>query len=165
MKYLCSCGNIAFKAYSNLKKGQVPRCSKCQRAYRVENPCLTKSPRNVPKGENSPHWNPNLNEEERSLRRERGSDSKVANFYLQVKRKYSYTCYITGEKGVKLSAHHLYNWEDFPEKRFDLNNGVCIKRPLHRLFHKLYKTPNTPEQFNEFCQRVSYGDLREVINA
>lgn len=70
-------------------------------------------------------------------------------------------CQITGQKNVPLVVHHLYSWAHFPDKRFDLNNGVALCREVHIIFHKEYGYHyNTPEQFEEFKLRLETGDLK-----
>ena len=58
------------------------------------------------------------------------------------------------DKGAKLSAHHLYNWADYPEHRRDISNGITICRDHHIKFHsKQYygKKNNTPDQYFEYA--------------
>ena len=50
-----------------------------------------------------------------------------------------------------LHTHHLYNWLDYPDKRFDVDNGVCLCDKCHYAFHGKYgHEHNTPEQYEEF---------------
>lgn len=63
----------------------------------------------------------------------------------------NYTCDITGKIGCELNAHHLESWHSNEDKRFDINNLVCISKEMHDEFHRIYgKKDNTKEQYQEF---------------
>ena len=54
-----------------------------------------------------------------------------------------YTCQCCNAKNghgkkVNLNAHHIFNWADYPELRFDINNGITLCEDCHYNFHKLY---------------------------
>lgn len=51
-----------------------------------------------------------------------------------------------------LEAHHLYSQTAYPDKRFDVNNGVLFCRSIHREFHRLYGPDTIPEQFEQFVK-------------
>ena len=69
-----------------------------------------------------------------------------------------YTCQNCGahnqkgnNKTVRLVAHHIKNWKDNPEDRYDEDNGVTLCEPCHIQFHSMYgKKNNTKEQFDDF---------------
>lgn len=104
-------------------------------------------------GPNNARWNPNLTEEDR--RRQNRGDIRLITWRKEVYKKDSYTCQITGDgQGGNLNAHHLYNWSNFPSKRFLVKNGITIREDIHRIFHMIYGWHNTnPRNFKEF---VSY---------
>jgi len=63
----------------------------------------------------------------------------------------NYTCDITGKIGCELNAHHLESWHSNEDKRFDINNLVCISKEMHDEFHRIYgRKDNTKEQYQEF---------------
>lgn len=57
----------------------------------------------------------------------------------------------TGISGGRLVVHHINNFIDFPELRFDINNGITLSEKSHIEFHKIYgKRNNTRSQLEEF---------------
>ncbi len=47
----------------------------------------------------------------------------------------NYTCQRCGIKGAILNAHHIKFWEDYPELRFELTNGITYCHACHRYIH------------------------------
>lgn len=73
--------------------------------------------------------------------------------HTQCFEKANFTCNICKQRGGKLNAHHLDSWKSYPEKRFDLNNLVCLCEKCHKEFHAKYGFKNnTKEQFDEFSK-------------
>lgn len=71
----------------------------------------------------------------------------------------NFTCQKTGEKGGKLHPHHILNFSDFPELRFDVDNGVTLSEDAHKEFHKRYgSSNNTKEQLMEFLTEEKQTD-------
>lgn len=62
----------------------------------------------------------------------------------------------TKKHPVKLIAHHIYNWKDNPDKRYDIDNGITLCEDCHLMFHILFgKKDNNLLQLNEFL--LEYG--------
>lgn len=79
------------------------------------------------------------------------SKYKSDKFCLQVYIKANYTCDLCGKYGGKFNAHHLNNWKQFINQRYDLDNIICLCINCHRSFHKKFGTRNnTKEQYLEF---------------
>lgn len=79
-----------------------------------------------------------------------GDDSQDRNRHLiAAHRKWrtliferdGYICQRCGhEKGKTLRAHHIAPWAEFPDKRFELTNGVTLCDPCHRWVHSKANT-------------------------
>lgn len=109
-------------------------------------------------GEKSPRWNPNLTQEERAGRR---YCFKLREWRSSVFERDGYKCQITSKVGGKLEAHHIYNWSDFPEKRFDIGNGITLSKEIHSLFHKIFgRSMNTLEQLETFKNDFYIGKIK-----
>ena len=66
----------------------------------------------------------------------------------------NYTDQKTGIRGGVLHPHHILNFAQYPELRFDVNNGITLSEGSHTLFHKYYgKINNTREQLEEFLNK------------
>jgi hypothetical protein len=64
-----------------------------------------------------------------------------------------WTCQKTGIKGGRLRAHHLQNFSQYPELRFEISNGITLSKEAHKEFHKRYgNKDNTREQLEEFLK-------------
>lgn len=68
----------------------------------------------------------------------------------------NYTCQCCGKRGGNLNAHHLYNFAEYEDLRYDVENGITFCECCHLVnypnsFHSIYgEKNNTPEQVYEF---------------
>lgn len=68
----------------------------------------------------------------------------------------NYTCQCCGKRGGNLNAHHLYNFSEYKDLRYDVSNGITLCEKCHLInysgsFHAIYgEHNNTPEQVYEF---------------
>lgn len=62
-----------------------------------------------------------------------------------------YTCQKYKTIGGDLHAHHILNFSNNPEIRFELDNGITLSKRAHKEFHKKYgQHNNTREQLLEY---------------
>lgn len=63
------------------------------------------------------------------------------------------TCQICNNE-LSLLAHHIFAWNKYPEKRFDLENGITLCTNCHKNFHsKFGRGNNDLEQFIDFLKQ------------
>lgn len=87
-----------------------------------------------------------------AIRRNERATYDYQNWRNGVYARDHYYCQCCGQHSGSLVAHHLFNWRDNEDKRYDIDNGVTLCEQCHLLFHSKYgKRFNTPEQFAEFC--------------
>ena len=97
--------------------------------------------------EKSHFWKGGLTENNRLIR----GSTLFALWRESVFIRDDWTCQKTGTKGGKLHPHHIKNFAEFPELRFDLSNGITLSEKSHYAFHKKYgRKNNTREQLEEF---------------
>ena len=98
-------------------------------------------------------WNKGLGNKCSENKKERKS-LKFKQWREAVFKRDNYTCQKTKIKGGILHPHHIYNFADYPELRFDVNNGITLSKKAHIEFHKIYgKRNNTKEQLEKFLKR------------
>lgn len=132
------CEVCGYKFQSNWSKLKIGRgCKQCAYKKRI--------------GAGNPSYNPNLTDEERSMRRLYLRGESMIKFREGVFKRDNYTCQICKKRGNKLNAHHLNGYHWFLEGRYDVNNGVTLCENCHKKFHDKYgKKDNTLKQFMEF---------------
>lgn len=109
-------------------------------------------------GETNPRYNKGLSDEEREKER---STPEYKEWRKCVFEKYDYTCQLTGIKGGRLEVHHIESYNSCIEGRLDIDNGICISKEMHKLFHQIYGYGNnTRTQWEEFKDliRTSLND-------
>jgi len=116
-------------------------------------------------GQAAPNWNPNLTAEERAERKEnRNNDPEFVKWSIKIKERDNFKCVIPGCNNHDLESHHLDNWNDFPDKRYDLDNGVTLCLEHHKSangysFHTIYGSKgNVQEQFIEWIDMFKEDD-------
>lgn len=105
--------------------------------------------------ENNGNWNSNLTNEERENKRNTLKNTewvkkclKNANYKSQISQKYSHD----------LQVHHLYDWANHKEQRYNLENGIVLTKKEHKAFHnwQRIKYPKQPCIKKHFEEWVGY---------
>ena len=114
------------------------------------------------RGAGNPSWNPDLTYEDRIKMRRHPDYREWRNSVFE---RDDYTCQITGIKGCRLTAHHLYSFDEYEELRLDVDNGITINKQIHKTFHNHYGYgENTKEQFEEFEERYYNGEFDDELS-
>ena len=100
-------------------------------------------------GEKNGNWKGGITHEDVKIRK----SDKYSNWRKKCMERDDYTCQISNERGGNLCVHHLDCFSDYRDERFNIKNGITIKKSIHTTFHNLFgKCHNTKEQFNEFIK-------------
>ena len=149
------CGKEVMKKLSRVKRNNKNFCSiECSSEYCSENYI----------GSIRYNYKPELSDEERIANKTRHNSRKYRKWMRDVFKRDDYTCAITNVRGKgDLSVHHLDGWNWCKEKRYDVSNGIIIRKEIHELFHKIYGLgDNTKEQFEEFKNRYLNNDFKSA---
>src|SRR5574344_118033 len=79
-------------------------------------------------GSKTPPW-------ERTNREIRNSQ-EYADWRTQVFERDNYTCQHCKKVGGKLNAHHIKEFSKYPDKRFDVDNGLTLCVECHKKVHR-----------------------------
>ena len=138
---VCICGKVFTTKYRNFKSDNKKQCDECGIALRSK--------------ENSPRWQGGITDELDKLRKSK----EYKEWRTRVLKRDNYTCQCCGDnKGGNLHAHHIRNFKDNEDLRFDVNNGItlcdkCHNPSIKNSFHHLYGTHNnTYEQLKEYIK-------------
>ena len=69
------------------------------------------------------------------MARSKQGRGRTSTWVKQVLIRDEATCQHCGDKDVPLVAHHLLSFEDFPEHRLDVDNGLTLCNPCHYKEH------------------------------
>lgn len=140
----CDCGNNSNHLLTAVKSGHTLSCG-----------CLQKhAARKTGKnniGANNGNFNSDLTIQEREYFLKKRHSHKCNKWKRAVKERDG-CCIICGNKN-DLHAHHLNSVKYFPEKAYEIENGITLCSTCHKYFHKFcggQHVPVTDEKFYEF---------------
>ena len=86
----------------------------------------------IQKGQNNHRWKGGSSTFRMMIRRSK----EYKNWLKAVFRRDHYICVKCGNRGSgNLNAHHILSWADYPEERFDIENGLTLCVNCHREIH------------------------------
>lgn len=83
-------------------------------------------------GKDNPNWNGGITPEDCKLRK----SLKATQWRSIIYKRDNYLCQECKEAGLRLNAHHIKSWKDYPDLRFDVDNGITLCIVCHRKKHK-----------------------------
>ena len=118
------------------KERQCPTCKKIFIAKTSEDKycsweCYNKD-RHMPSGEKHWNWKGGI-----SIINDRHDSVKYKEWRQKVYERDGYKCIKCGSK-EKINAHHIYSYKYYPEKRYDLENGITLCEKCHTKLHQQY---------------------------
>lgn len=125
--------------YTMKKISNIFKCSQATiygkfKKYKI--PMLTQSEVQIRNGNNvnekNPSWKGGISSMHQRLRR--GRMSSIWRKYVLMKDKHC--CQICYSKSA-LCAHHIKSFSDFPEERFNVDNGITLCKNCHKWVHYL----------------------------
>lgn len=143
VKTVCDCGTIGVDEAGQLTSGRKSSCGCATRQHMSE--VGKKS-----KGKNHWNWRGGVANKRKNRR---SSDAEHRAWSTAVLTRDNYVCdNCTIRKGSKV-AHHLDNYLNHPEKRYDLSNGVTLCRECHIGFHAIYGQDCTAADYADFKRK------------
>jgi len=97
--------------------------------------------------QNHPNWRGGYNRDDRYKQETR-------TWRKAVYERDSYTCRRCAVKGGRLNAHHLKCWSEYPDERYNVDNGVTLCSECHKWVHSNgnssneYLVGNMPNRIN-----------------
>lgn len=80
-------------------------------------------------GENSPHW---IKDRSKLAKKQERNDSSYREWRKKVWLRDNFTCKIANPNcNGRIEAHHILGWTEYPELRYQLNNGITLCHAHH----------------------------------
>lgn len=84
------------------------------------------------------------------------NNTELKEWRSKIYSKFDCTCQICGarrDEGAVIQAHHLWGYFDFPEKRYEVDNGITLCAKHHLGFHWIHQDDIiTPDLFWEYAK-------------
>ncbi len=133
----CDCGEQLKVRAVGLRSGHTQSCG-C---------LLIDIKREAMTGANNPGWKGGVDDTARQIR----CSHEYVRWKLSVWRRDEKSCQKCHQAKNRMVAHHMMGFAEYPDGRFDVDNGVTFCRDCHLEYHKLYGFRNsTREKTIEF---------------
>lgn len=79
-------------------------------------------------GSNNPRWI----KDRKQARQDRRNDGEYKQWRFSVYKRDGFICKFNNQdcKG-RLESHHILSWKEYPELRYDINNGITLCHSHH----------------------------------
>jgi len=135
-------------SFTKTKEYMIKRKETCMKRYGYEDHMKSPKYRDMFSGSKSPVWKGGINDE----RWERLS-KPYKKWRQSIFERDHFICQKCEKHSKKLEAHHIANWKDNVDLRYNKNNGITFCENCHREFHSLFgKKNNNAEQIEDFIK-------------
>lgn len=137
---VCDCGQKLNIVAERVKSGETTSCG-----------CYQKEMMTKRIGETHPNFKPELTQEDRDRLIKERNDGNARRWKVAVKKRDG--CCVVCESKKILEAHHLYDFNNNKDMRYEVENGVTLCKSCHAEFHSWmggYRVPCTPADFRNF---------------
>jgi len=104
-------------------------------------------------GSKHPKYNHKLTEKERKLSHNRGLNSKNYFWKKEVLQRDNHTCQKCSSKEY-LQVHHIDNFNENIQRRYDINNGITLCKKCHKLIHKIFGNKTNTNHLEKFLSKI-----------
>lgn len=127
-------------------RDRISAAKKGKRPTIVYTPELRKKLSQAHRGPKAYNW---IADRSQLTARQQRNDSAYVEWRKEVRNRDRWICQIADEHCTgKVVAHHILSWSDFPELRYEINNGITLCR---------YHHPNT--RFGEMMLEPLFQEL------
>lgn len=117
------------------KSGHKSWCKGTKGIVKPNNGSFKKGDQRI-SSENNHNWKGGITPETSLIRH----SPEYREWRKAVFKRDNYTCQFCGsDRGGNFVAHHIEPFADFPESRFDLNNGITLCQSCHELLHYKFR--------------------------
>jgi hypothetical protein len=131
---------------------QVRQCIRCgvdftvtsigEKATHCSKTCAAKDRATF--GENHPGWKGGTGKPEHEKKR---CHTNYINWRRFVFERDGYSCAVCGGAKPRINAHHILEWSKYPDKRYDVDNGVTLCTKHHQELHPNIVLTDTRKYF------------------
>ena len=126
----CECGAEVLVRAQELQGGKTISCGCYQKEKTSER--MSKK-----LGKNNPSYRHDVTEEERQSNYWQRQSLENEKWRIKVFKRDDHTCQCCKRRGGNLVAHHMNGFANFPEQRFDVNNGMTLCKSCHKKLHAI----------------------------